>query len=77
MFCLFQTYLFYTCHQLLLCLGSDIDFSGSQVKDIVIAYRVPLFNFSTKCRFSAPDVKKETLPTKSDDNSLTNFVVIL
>ena len=41
-----------------------MDFSGSQVKDIVIAYRVPFFNFSTKCKFSAPDVKNETLPTK-------------
>ena len=37
---------------------------GSHVNDMVIACRTPSFNFSTKCRFSEPEVKKDTRPEK-------------
>lgn len=43
-------------------IGSEIAKFSSQVKGIVIAYRVPLVTFSTKCGCSCPDVKMETLP---------------
>ena len=43
--------------------GSLIACFGSHVKDTVMAYRVPLSTFSTKCRFSDPDVKKDKRPT--------------
>ena len=42
--------------------GSDMAILGSQVNDIVIACLTPSFNFSTKCTFSDPDVKKDTRP---------------
>ena len=33
---------------------------------MVIACRTPSLNFSTKCKFSDPEVKKETRPEKEE-----------
>ena len=46
--------------------GSVIAMLGSHVNDIVIACRTPSFNFSTKCKFSDPDVKNETRPENKE-----------
>ena len=46
-------------------LGSEIANSLSQVKETVKAYRVPDVTFSTRCKFSAPDVNMETRPVNN------------
>ena len=42
--------------------GSVMAWAGSQVKETVMAKRVPQVTCSTRCRFSEPDEKKETRP---------------
>lgn len=45
--------------------GSPMPCSGSQVKEMVMAKRVPHSTFSTRCRFSDPEVKNDTRPAKT------------
>ncbi len=54
------------------CLGCSIALALSHVKDTVIAYLVPLLIFSTKCGFSEPEVKNDSLPVKTI-NQTFNF----
>lgn len=61
--------------------GSKMPWSGLQVKAMVMAYRVPQCTFSTRCRFSEPEVKKETRPgrreagvTDEHDSSVTRVL---
>lgn len=45
--------------------GSPMPCSGSQVKEMVMAKRVPHWTFSTRWRFSDPEVKNDTRPAKT------------
>lgn len=47
--------------------GSPMPCCGSQVKEMVMAKRVPHCTFSTRCRFSEPEVKNDTRPAKTKD----------
>ena len=55
--------------------GSLIALVLSHVNDTVIAYLVPLLIFSTKCVFSEPEVKNDSLPVRRIDNKLSPQLV--
>lgn len=46
--------------------GSPMPCSGSQLNEMVMAKRVPHWTFSTRCRFSEPEVKNDTRPAKRE-----------